>query len=359
MTIALSIILPALVLFFTISLLIGLYKSFRKLNRTNQNSIKISVIIPFKDENANLRNLLKSLSSQNYPKENYEVVFVDDGSSDNSIEIIRNFSKKNFRLITAHNKKLPGKKGALERGITNASFDIIVLTDADCEPEKDWLLSISKKMNEGFDLVFGYSPLTAGNKLFSKLSSFENMRNYILYFASTGLGIPYSATSRSFAFSKTAYKKINGYKNTTVTLSGDDDLFIREAVKLKLKISSFRYENDLVFSKSPTSLKNYLIRKSRHLKTSHHYLLRHQILLALWHLSNISSLLCIFLIQISFIFFLPVSIKLLGDFFTIKVVKKKLPHNFSWYEILYLQSIYEFFLIINFINSLFRKDKWK
>ncbi|MGQ9643484.1 MAG: glycosyltransferase, partial [Ignavibacterium sp.] len=313
----------------------------------------------FKNESANLKTLLKSLSSLNYPKDRYEVIFVDDGSTDNSVEIIKNFTEKNFHLISAMNKKLPGKKGALEIGISYASFDTIVLTDADCAPEDDWLLSISKKMSEGFDLIFGYSPLYYDDKFISKFSSYENLRNYVLYFASSGLCVPYSATSRSMAFTKKAYQKLKGYQNTTETLSGDDDLFIREAVKHKLKISSFRFGNDLVISKPSASFKDYFKQKSRHLKTSHHYLIRHQILLALWHLTNIASLLCIFLIPSSFIFSLPVGTKILTDIFTINVAKKKLPHNFSWYDVLYLQPVYELFLIINFINSFLRKDKWK
>lgn len=359
MIITFSLILPAFVLLFTISVIIGLFKSFRTLNLSSNNPIETSIIIPLKNESANLKTLLKSLSSLNYPKDMYEVIFVDDGSTDNSVEIIRNFHEKNFQLISARNKELPGKKGALEIGISNASFDTVVLTDADCEPENDWLLSISKKMTEGFDLIFGYSPLYYDHKFIRKFSSFENLRNYILYFASSGLGIPYSATSRSMAFTKEAYQKLNGYQNTTETLSGDDDLFIREAVKHKLKISSFSFGNDLVISKPASSFKDYFNRKSRHLKTSHHYLFRHQILLALWHLTNIASLLCIFLIPYSFIFFLPVGTKILTDIFTIKIAKKKLPHNFRLHETLYLQPVYELFLTINFINSFLRKDKWK
>jgi cellulose synthase/poly-beta-1,6-N-acetylglucosamine synthase-like glycosyltransferase len=300
------------------------------------------------------------LKDLNFPSENYELIFVDDQSSDNTTEIIKNhLSGINYRILSAKEKELPAKKGALEIGIKNARFNIIAITDADCQPERDWLKSISIKISQGYEIVFGYSPLKAGKNLISKISSFENLRNYILYFASAGLNIPYSATSRSFAFTKEAFYKLNGYRNTSETLSGDDDLLIREAVKMKLKIGTFRFENDIVYSNPSESLREYLNRKSRHLKTSHHYLIRHQILLGFWHSINIFSLYSVLLLPVSFLFITPFTVKIFSDSFIIRYVRKYLPHNFRFYQVIFLQMIYENFLIINFINSVFRKDKWK
>lgn len=355
-----SIILPICLLVLTILILMGLYNSLNKDSYEGKSSEEnISIIIPVKNESGNLPKLLTRLRELNYPRDNFEVIFVDDDSEDNSLTLIEQNLQENYRLIKSTNKKYPAKKGALDIGIRSSKFNTIAITDADCEPETDWLKSISQKISQGYDVIFGYSPLKANNKLISKISPFENLRNYILYFSAVGLGIPYSATSRSLAFTKQAYNKINGYSNTLETLSGDDDLFIREAVKQKMKIGVFRNSNDLVYSNPAESFKDYFHRKSRHLKTSHHYLFKHQILLGLWHSINILSLYSIFLIILSPPFVIPFLTKMILDIFTIMKVRNNLPHEFNWLDTLRLQVFYETFLIINFINSFVKKDKWK
>lgn len=350
---------PFLLIILSFLLVSGIKKTQEENAKINNHLINISVVIPFKNEANRIKPLLVKLQDLDYPRENFEIIFVDDQSEDNTSEIINQFAGRNFKILSLGQKEIPGKKGALEYGIKKAKFDIIAITDADCEPEKDWLKSISKKISLGYDIVFGFSPLRKKEKFISKISSFENLRNYILYFASVGLGVPYSATSRNFAFNKQAYYKINGYRNTLETLSGDDDLFIREAVKQKLKIGVFRISNDLVYSNPAESFRDYFQRKSRHLKTSHHYLFKHKVFLGIWHSINIISLYSILLTPVSGLFVFPFAIKMLSDIITIQKVKNILSHNFKWFEIIVFQIFYETFLIINFINSLITRDKWK
>lgn len=354
-----AIILPLLFLSYAILIISGLKKPLSAKFSSPHYYKNISVVIALKNEIKNLPALLNALNQFNYDSEKYEIIFVDDNSEDDSYMFLESHLNKNYKLLKAANKKFPGKKGALDIGIQNSKFDIIAITDADCKPEIDWLKSISKKISEGFDIVFGYSPLEKGINFISKFSSFENLRNYILYFSFAGLNIPYSAAARSFAFRKSSFNKLNGFNKTTETLSGDDDLLIREAVKNKLKVGVFRFDNDLVYSVPANSLREYLNRKSRHLKTSHYYLLRHKILLALWHSVNIISLYSIFLTPVSYLFVIPFSVKMIIDAALVLFIRKKLPHTFRLFEIIYLQFFYETFLVINFINSLLSKDKWK
>ncbi len=320
--------------------------------------IKISLIIPFKNEEKNLPNLIKSLSLLNYTFDNFEIIFVNDNSTDKSLEIIKNDSTINFKLINVVDKKIPGKKGVLEAGIEQAQFDIIAITDADCIVEKNWLKSISKKILQGYDLVFGYSPIIARKSLISKISSYENLKNFILYFSSVELGFPFGATARSFAFRKSVYREINGYRNTTETLSGDDDLFIRECVKKKFKVGYFLNENSFVYSYPSESLREYFLRKSRHLKTSHHYLLKHKVILGLWYSINLISALSIFFISISFEFILPFAIKMTFELILMNLFKKYLHHKFNSLQIIYLEIFYQLLIPVNFIGSLIIRDNW-
>jgi len=343
---------------------INIYKAFvyqlgKKSNITFKQ--KLSIVIAAKNEEENINSLFDSIELINYPKENFEVIIIDDNSTDKTAELIQSriSDKNNFVLIKADKKRFEGKKGALSIGIEKAKNNFIVITDADCKPETNWLTAIAGGLDYGYDFVFGVAPIKTGKTLVEKLSAFENLRNSYLTIAAVGLNIPYSAAARSFAFRKTSFERIGGYSNTTETLSGDDDLLIREAVKNKMLIGTVIEPDALVYSAAPKSFNEYFKQKKRHLQTSFHYLLKQKIFLGFWHLINLISLLSIVLGLISPIFALPFVVKLIYDFFLVIKFQKHLGHLFQFYEIIYLQILFEVFVIVNFFNSLSGKTKWK
>ncbi len=234
---------PYIFSFTFIFLAVSVFKGFVQQQKKTSLTIstpQLSLIIAAKNEENNIESLIDSLEQQNYPKENLEVIFVDDNSTDKTAEIIQSkiSDKENYKLVTANNKTISGKKGALAIGIDIAANNFIVITDADCKPEKYWLNTIAGKLDEGFDFVFGVAPIESGKTLVEKISAFENLRNTYLSISAVGLNIPYSAAARSFAFRKTSFKRVGGYGKTTETLSGDDDLLLREAVKNKMLIGT-------------------------------------------------------------------------------------------------------------------------
>lgn len=337
------------------------YLSQIKLKHVPTSRPNLSVIVSLKNEQQHIEILLKTFDKLNYPKENSEIIFVDDNSSDETYEILNQLisDKLNYTLLKAVNKKFIGKKGALSIGIEKAKNDFIVITDADCEPKTEWLERIAFKLSEGFDFVFGVAPIKSGKTFVQKLSAFENLRNTFLSISAVGLNIPYSAAARSFAFRKSSFEKLGGYANTTETLSGDDDLLLREAVKNKMKIGTLIDPDAFVFSESPKTFRDYFKQKKRHLQTSFYYLLPQKLFLGLWHIVNLISLFSIAFIFISPTFAIPFFVKMIYDFLTILKHQKQLGHNFRFYEIPFLQIAFEIFLVINFINSLTGKVEWK
>lgn len=322
---------------------------------------KLSLVIALKNEALNLPNLFQSIDQLNFNKDNLEIIFVDDNSSDDSYELIKSFikEKNNCVLLKADQKKYAGKKGALQAGIEAAKNNFIVITDADCQPEPEWLNEIASALNYGYDFIFGIAPLLSGKSLVKKISAYESLKNNFLTIAAVGLNIPYSAAARSFAFRKKSFERIGGYANTTETLSGDDDLLLREAVKNKMLIGTITEPESFVYSRSPDTLNEYLTQKKRHLQTSHHYLPKQKLFLAFWHLANIISFLSIGLFFISPILVLPFAVKMVFDLFMGLKHQNDLGHSFKFYEIFYLQIAFEVLLIVNFINSLYGKVKWK
>jgi cellulose synthase/poly-beta-1,6-N-acetylglucosamine synthase-like glycosyltransferase len=358
----LEIVLLSASLFLLINLFIlVIFKKNSVLSSNFNDCLNFSIIIAVKNEEENIPSLIKSLRELNYPKENFEVIIVDDNSLDKTYkignELIEGFT--NFKIIKIGEKDFQAKKGALSYGIHKAYNSFILITDADCRPQKEWLKFYSERFMKGYDFIFGNAPFYKNDSLINNISCFENLRSSILTFFAAKAGIPYSASARNFAFRKSSFDKIKGYSNTTETLSGDDDLLLREAVKNNLKIGAILNDGSFVYSYTKRNLRDYFNQKARHTKTSFYYLTGRQLFLSLWHLLNLffllSPVLIIFNIFWGVLFFL----KLLVDSIIIKSIQDKFGYRFSLSEILYLQIIYELFLIIHFVNALIKKDKWK
>lgn len=321
----------------------------------------ISIICAAKNEEKNLPFLINSILKLDYPQDNFEVIIVDDNSIDNTFQKAKELTKafQNFTIIKAENKKYDGKRGALDIGIRLSKYDYILITDSDCIPEKNWLKEYSKKFDEGYDFLFGIAPFVQEKSFVNKISCFENLRSHILTFFFAKIGQPYSAAARNFGFNKNAFLKIGGYKNTTQTLSGDDDLLLREAVKHNLKIGTVEAKGSFVFSKTKSRSKEYFRQRARHVSTSNYYLFRTKLEVGGWHLANLVFLFSPGLVFISKLFLIPFFLKILFDLFVIKSKQKKYGYFFNFIEIIYLQILYEIFLIVHYIYGSIAKPRWK
>lgn len=358
----LFLIITLILLFLLINLLfyISIKKAFSK--QTNQNSgQKISVVVAARNEENNIPVLIEALKNQNYDKDNYELIIVDDFSTDNTFSIANELasSSKNFTATKAETKNLPGKKGALAIGIEKANYDFILITDADCVPQPEWISISAEKFSRGYDFIFGVAPFYTENTSINNLSCYENIRSSILTFTAAIIGSPYSAAARNFGFKKSSFKKIKGYSNTADTLSGDDDLLLREAVKNKMRIGFITRKESFVYSKTKNTLDEYLNQKARHTQTSLHYLTKHKLFLGFWHLLNLFFLFSPVLFFVDSIFLSFFLIKITTDIIIVFNLQKYFGYNFSPVKIFSLQIMYELFLILNFVNALLGKSDWK
>ena len=116
----------------------------------------ISVIIPVCNEQENILLLYKKLinSLDNKLKLEYDIMFVDDGSNDDSWTIIRDLSKTDNRVTGIRLSRNFGHQMALLAGYDFASGDLIVTLDADMQDPPELIGEMIKKSNEGFDIVY-------------------------------------------------------------------------------------------------------------------------------------------------------------------------------------------------------------
>jgi len=118
---------------------------------------KLSIIIPLLDEEESLNVLTieikKVLRSLNII---YEVIFVDDGSADNSLQVIKDICKQDRRFKFISFRKNYGKSAALHIGFKNATGDVVITMDADLQDDPNEIPNLIKKLEEGFDLISGW-----------------------------------------------------------------------------------------------------------------------------------------------------------------------------------------------------------
>ena len=117
--------------------------------------MKLSVIIPVYNGEATIARCLDSIliQSMELPKEEYEVIIINDGSSDSTIKILEEYRKKDIRVIT-ENQQNKGVSAARNRGIEKASGQWIMFVDADDYIDQECIASIWKLMDQEYDFIF-------------------------------------------------------------------------------------------------------------------------------------------------------------------------------------------------------------
>lgn len=320
-----------------------------------------SVIVAFKDEKKNLPDLIQTLNGQSIDKNLIEIILVDDYSTDGSFELATNLvnNQTNFKIIK--NKYTAGKKNSLQTGIEEAKNDILIFTDADCLPNKDWIKTILQNFDFETDVICGFSPFISTSTFVNKLCRYENFFTSILMSSLYNVGLPYMAFGRNFAYRKSLFHKLGGFNKIEHSLSGDDDLFFQIAMKSGARAKLLYEPKTLVFSKCNYTFNEFFRRKSRHISASKFYSIDIKAPLSviyggniLFNIFLIPSILSLDLFLVSFIFF-NWSIKVLAISFLTREMKIKFPIHL----IPLLDFIYFLSLIAIGIRSRLKVVHWK
>ncbi len=143
-------------------------------------SRSISVVIPAFNEADSLPELIRNLDEVIADiSENYEIIIVEDGSTDNSMHVLKQLAEDNSHLHVCQLRRNFGKATALDVGFNQAAGDILVTLDADLQDSPDEIPAMLQKLDEGYDLVLGWKvnrqdPLhkTLPSKLFNNVTAF-------------------------------------------------------------------------------------------------------------------------------------------------------------------------------------------
>ena len=194
----------------------------------------VSILIAARNEAQNIAPCLESLLAQDYPKDKYEIIVIDDDSTDGTAAIVKRYqgTDQRIKLIDAgeNPENLGPKKNAIRWGIQASKSDILITTDADCTPPKNWLSTITSYFEKNVGVVAGPSALAGKGGWLKGWLELENLGNIAIYAGSTGLGFPVGAQGANLSYRRKVWDSL-GYGDEGKTFSGDDDLFVQRVAR--------------------------------------------------------------------------------------------------------------------------------
>lgn len=225
---------------------------------------RFSVIIAARNEEESIGSLLSALNNQSYPPELFEVIVVDDHSTDRTAEVVKQF--ENIKLVTLNE---PGqnsyKKKAIETGILHATGDLIVTTDADCLPGKYWL-STMDAFHQTNNPVFIAAPVVFHHQnnileIFQELDflTLQGITAVSVYSKLFGM-----SNGANMAYSRKIFYEVGGFSGVDKIASGDDMLLMNKIWdKDKQKIHYLLSKDAIVSTPPMKTWKTFLNQRIR------------------------------------------------------------------------------------------------
>jgi cellulose synthase/poly-beta-1,6-N-acetylglucosamine synthase-like glycosyltransferase len=263
-----GIIYTALIFSYTI----GWYKLRSFIPSIEKNPVtKASIIIPARDEEANIENLLNDLIGQSISNENYEIIVVDDNSSDKTRQIVSTFISKNPGInillleVPKSDHNAPYKKKAIQLAIQNSAGNLIITTDADCRIGKNWLETIlTFYEKEKPKMIVGPVSFHHETSAFEKMQTLEFLSLIAITGGAIKIGKPIMCNGANLAYEKEAFYKAGGFGADK--FSSGDDVFLLYKIMKMFGNNSVRFIKNydaIVFTRAKKSVKEFIHQRTR------------------------------------------------------------------------------------------------
>lgn len=350
-----------------------LYYSWRKLAYIDDGKYshsKISVVIALRNEEKNIGKLLNSIASQDYKKDSFEIIMVDDHSEDHSVSIIQEFQSKHPELKIqlyplAEGKE--GKKEALRMAYELAIYDIIACTDGDCILPENWLSITSRAFVESEKILYsGGVFLTNENSFLDDFQSLELLSLVASGAAAIGLNKPIMCNGANMAFRKTLINKVQSDLLHSKLASGDDVFLLMECKRVygPESVGFIKNKEHWVKTFTEPNMRDYLNQRIRWVSKSSSYSDHNQILMSiLILLQNLIIVLLLFTSVMSFhilqtLIFILI-IKGLTDFFFLRNITSYLAKKLLLKMYPLISLVYPFFIVYVALAGQVSSFRWK
>lgn len=254
----------------------GWYRLGKKKLSPENTAVTVSVVVPVRNEARVISRCLSSLTAQHYPEDKYEILVVDDHSSDDTARIVQTFVDNHAGVKV---KLLPlaaesGKKQAIHHAVQHATGKLILCTDADCQHPPAWI----RAMADCFAAekpVFISGPVMLNTRGgFAGLFQETEFASLIASGAgSIGMNTPTMCNGANLGFSAMAYRRLDNDAMRHSIVSGDD-VFLMMSLKQRYgpeRVRFLKSRDALVVAEGKDTLSDYLKQRFRWVSKSHAY----------------------------------------------------------------------------------------
>lgn len=333
----------------------------------------ISVLIPVRDEEDTILPCIYSILAGNYPKNLFEIIVIDDHSSDNTPQYVRDLNHSQVHLVELRHhvqplENQPFKKKAIEAAIGQAKGDLIVTIDGDCVAQPLWLTLIA-----AFYETCGKRFIAAPVSFHQETSFFERFQSldYIGMMGVTGAGVQGNLThicnGANLAYEKKLFYEVGGFKGIDHVASGDDVLLMQKVVRFHPKAVGFLKNYDAtVFTKAKPTLEEFYNQRMRWATKSSSYtefVTVLQLLVVFVFCGSILTSLCLSIFyDIKYIVFpcLFLFIKILFDYIFLRILTRFFKREALMNDFLLSQLCHiVYIIVIGFWSNVRKKYVWK
>lgn len=237
-----------------------------------------SIIIPVRNEAQNIRDCLQDILQQNFDPGSFEIIVVDDHSSDDTAARVEQMKAGArvpltlIRLQEENSQQKAYKKRAITLALERARGDIIITTDGDCRRGPDWLSTIDACFRQEKAVLISGPVAFAPANLFERMQALEFWGLIGIGAAAIAMKRPNMCNAANLAYRKEAFYKAGGYAGNDHLSSGDDEFLMHKLARLYPGKLRFLKNRDALVSTHPeASLKGFIRQRKRWVSKSTHY----------------------------------------------------------------------------------------
>ena len=277
-----SVLYGGIILWFTLGL-IKAGRSHIKYDVAGVSTIvrqSVSVVIPVRNEAADIERILEELRVQHFPVTILEIIVTDDFSDDDTLKRASGFASRypQFPLVLIFPNGLdgscPGKKSAIERAVQIAKGEIILCTDADTTRHPRWISSMAGCFASlQTQMVLGPVVLTHEISLLQRIQALEFLGIMGTTAGSAGQGFPVMCNGANLAYRRSAFIVTGGYAGNIRFRSGDDQFLMNSVIrKFSRKAILFNHDPEAIVRTEPeATLIGFLNQRIRWVSKSRGY----------------------------------------------------------------------------------------
>jgi len=340
-------------------------KPFTPTTQVPQNSF--SVLIPFRDEAEYLPQLLQSLALLKYPSTLFEVILIDDASTDNSRGLISAFADKSdldIKILNNIRHSNSPKKDAIQLALTTAKYPWIVSTDADVTLPDLWLNTFDQFIqSHRSKLMVGPVAYQNNHAWLGQFQALDQLSLQGSTLGGFGIDRPFLCSGANLCYEKEAFTSVHPFKDNSHIASGDDIFLLHRFKKQFPEEVFFIKSRDILVHTYPEKSWGALVQQrlrwaAKTSQVQHPFTRLMGVLILLVNVSVFIALVGLFLgqWQLALLF---LALKFGIDYLFLRKTAQLWQHQFTAFDYIKSAVVYPFFISFIGVYALFSGYQWK